>query len=149
MSEASESSQSSAQCKQGRYLTELQRQAIIASVASGRSQISVAKDFGVHRNTVHALCVTVKPFVKRPDPSVSTAWRDRMRSKAVVAVEAGLDCPDDAYKRGGLGVQALKGLGDFAPEQAINVSAAWVQVPAGLQGLLEPTDPAGTTGGGG
>ena len=152
MSEASESSQSSAQCKQGRYLTELQRQAIIASVVSGQTQGDVAKQFGIHRNTVCALCKSVRRLVKRGKPVALKAFvaldRDRMRSKAAVAVEAGLDHEDDPYKRGGLGVQVLKGLGDFAPEQSVNVSAAWVQVPTGLQGLLEPGDPTGTTGGG-
>ncbi len=39
--------------------------------------------------------------------------RDRLEVKALKAVENGLDCTDNAYKAGNLGVSVLKGLGVF------------------------------------
>ena len=142
MREASESPQSGVQSKEGRYLTEVQRRTIIAAVASGRSQVSVAKEFGIHRNTVHLLCSTVKR------PSGTLPWRDEMRSNAHVAVNSGLKCEDDPYKRAGIGVQVLKGLGDFSPDMAVNVSAAWVHVPAGLDEVIDLTPRSESTGSG-
>ena len=40
-------------------------------------------------------------------------YREKLKGKAITAVENGLDCPDDPYKQGNLGVQVLKGLGEF------------------------------------
>ena len=42
--------------------------------------------------------------------------RDRLEVKAVRAVEDGLDCEDNPYKRGNLGATVLKGLGVFNDE---------------------------------
>jgi transposase-like protein len=93
-------------------LSPAQKSAIIAAVATGRSKSSVAKQFGVHRNTVSALCKPVQAVTNPANP-LAKDYRETLRTKAVQAVEAGLDCAKDDYKRGGIGVKVLAGLGEF------------------------------------
>ena len=52
-----------------------------------------------------------------------------MKVKAVAAVNAGLDHPEDPYKRATIGNQALIGLGEFRTEQP-NVSVLVATLPA-------------------
>ena len=46
-------------------------------------------------------------------------YKERLKGKAVVAVEDGLECSVDPYKRCGLGVQVLKGIGEFEGENPL------------------------------
>ena len=102
-----------------RYLSDPQRQAIIVAVSSGRSQTSVAKEFGVHLNTVNRIINTVRNTTKQAGITASGSdWRQSQTQRAVRAVDAGLDATDDPYKRATIGVQALKGLGVYVGDNA-------------------------------
>ena len=59
------------------------------------------------------------------------SWREDMEVKAVAALNAGLDCVDDPYKRGTLGLGAAKGLGLMAADSVVNVAALINAVPEG------------------
>src|SRR5262245_25487225 len=91
------------------------QQAIFADRSAGLTVRQLAEKYGVHANTVSSIC---KKFAKE-DPRTELAQgllsgcRDRLESKAVRALEDGLDCTDNPYKRGNLGATTLKGLGVF------------------------------------
>jgi len=91
------------------------RQAIFADRSAGLTVRQVAEKYGVHPNIVVSVC---KKFAKE-DPRTELAQgllsgcRDRLEVKAVLAVENGLDCTENPYRRGNLGVSVLKGLGVF------------------------------------
>lgn len=40
-------------------------------------------------------------------------WKDRLKDKSITAVEAGLNCNKDPYRRADVGVKVLKGIGEF------------------------------------
>jgi len=94
-------------------LTPAAQMALVAAVAAGMSQAQAAKEFGVHRNTVSNLCGTVRKVDKDANP-LREGFKPRLIQKAVKALEAGLDCPDDPYKRANAGVKTLEGLGVFS-----------------------------------
>lgn len=118
-------------------LSESQRRAIVAAYTVTGNQRLVAEQFGVHPNTVYTLVKSVRD-VKHS--VVSTDWRSDMRKNAVSAVNAGLEASDDPYKRAHIGVNVLKGLGDFAPDQgAVNISQLFASVPESVSRLLDTT----------
>ena len=94
------------------------RQSIFADRSAGLTVRQVAEKYGVHFNTVVSIC---KKFAEE-DPRTELAQgllsgcRDRLEVKAVRALEDGLDCTDNPYKRGNLGVSTLRGLGVFNDE---------------------------------
>src|SRR5262245_25062891 len=88
-----ESSQPLKRYKGQPVVPELQA-AIYAAVSTGRAQKQVAKDFGVHPNTVCKIVARVREEVDSPANPLS-GFRDVLRSKAVTAVESGLDCKKD------------------------------------------------------
>lgn len=141
MSEASElilppTSKSPAQLKHGKRLTETEKRAIVAAVGVKGSMQQVADEFGVHRNTVSELCKSVRDEV--PNSVLGASWRSQMREKAVVSVNRALDDDTDSYKSGAIGVNVLKGLGDFAPDQGnINVQQLAISMPQELVRLME------------
>src|SRR5215831_1366682 len=83
------------------------QQAIFADRSAGLTVRQVGEKYGVHPNTVVSIC---KKFA-REDPRTELAQgllsgsRDRLEVKAVSAVENGLDCRQDPYKAGNLGVE--------------------------------------------
>src|SRR5215831_15925975 len=91
------------------------QQSIFADRSADLTVRQVAEKYGVHPNTVVSIC---KKFAKE-DPRTELAQgllsgcRDRLEVKAVKAVESGLDCTENPYRRGSLGVSVLKGLGVF------------------------------------
>lgn len=121
----------------GVRLSEVTKQAILSDITSGMTQESVARKYSVSVRSVGRLFhdlrnAPVPPIVAESNQS----RRAKMVDKAYVAVEAGLDCPEDAYKRAGVGVQALKGLGEWdsdAPRNTISVLA----IPAQFADLFE------------
>ena len=125
MSEASDLTPLDRQVKIPIRLSETQKQAAIAAVASGLSQTQVAKQFGLHVNTVNRWMQAVK---KVADSGLPSDWRSTMRLKAVDAVTQGLDCKDDPYKRGELGNKALIGLGEFKAGDQVSVNVLVNQI---------------------
>ena len=71
-------------------------------------------------------------------------WREVMEREGVAAVRAGLNCERDEYKRAAIGVQALKGIGSFEQESAVNLNQLIGQIPESQRSryiTLEPADP--------
>src|SRR5678815_5712261 len=83
-----------------------------------RDRSQVAREFGLHVNTVYRLVKAVKRVEKS---GLSSDWKAGVKEKAVSAVTQGLDCKDDPYKRGELGNKVLVGLGEFKSGQDVNV----------------------------
>jgi hypothetical protein len=112
-------------------LSPAEKSAIVAAVASGQPKTVIAKQFNVHRNTVTALCKSVRA-VDNPANPLREDYRESLRTKAAVAVEAGLDCTKDEYKRAGIGVRVLEGIGEFGQrfqvEGAVAMTVTWGQV---------------------
>ena len=114
-----------------RFLTELEKRAICAERAGGVGLKDIADRYGVNPSTVWRVCTETQQATDTP--ALGASWRADLRARAVPAITAGLDCPDDPYKRAGIGVQVLKGLGDFAPDsQQVNVTAMLASAPAGI-----------------
>src|SRR5262249_33920226 len=108
------------------------QQAIFADRSAGLTVRQIAEKYGVHANTVSSIC---KKFAKE-DPRTELAQgllsgcRDRLEVKAVKAVESGLDCSDNPYKAGNLGVSVLKGLGVFNDESFnVHINQLFNSVP--------------------
>src|SRR5262249_40382318 len=49
-------------------------------------------------------------------------WKEELKTAAIAAIYDALKCELDAYKRGGIGIQVLKGVGEFSQENAIQVN---------------------------
>jgi len=70
-------------------------------------------------------------------------WREDLREKAVHAIRSGLTHEKDPYKQAGIGVQTLKGLGEFENETSVNIGALMSSIPENARGryiTLESTD---------
>ena len=101
--------------------------AIIADKAQGVPTKELAIRYDCSEDTIRSVW---REFVQSAAKirSVANETRaetfDRLKGKAVVAIEAGLECDRDPYRRGALGVQVMKGIGEFKED----VSGARVAV---------------------
>jgi hypothetical protein len=118
--------------KPGPKLTEADRRAVIAHYMTSGSIQLTANEFKLHRNTVADLVKTVREASNSP---LSTDWRSNMRPKAIAAVNNGLDCSEDAYKQANVGVQVLKGLGDFRGDSEVSIVTMISNAPAGVDAI--------------
>lgn len=117
-------------------LTKDETAAIVAAVAAGRTQTDVAKAFGLHRNSVNRICKAVKMVDNIANP-LARGYKPVVVEKAFKALIAGLDCEDDPYARGNLGLKSLYGTGEFVngtnvqvdTDIAINISWGAAQEP--------------------
>jgi AcrR family transcriptional regulator len=119
--------------------SEAERQAIIAERLAGVSVNDIAKRYGINPATVWRICKKTQETAAK----LADDWRSKMRHKAIRGVNAGLDATDDPYKRAGIGVQVLKGLGDFRGDTDLNVVTLVSSSPAGLERVIDalPIDP--------
>jgi len=116
-------------------------QAIFADRSAGLTLQQLADKYNVHPNTVSRI---VRKFAKE-NPQTELAQgllagcRDRLEVKAVRAVEDGLDCTENPYRRGNLGVSVLKGLGVFNDDSVhVQYESAHQCLPAGMAGGVWP-----------
>jgi hypothetical protein len=106
------------------------QQAVIADRASGLSTIEIGKKYELHRVTVSRICSGFKKSVPNSELAAPAEdYRTRLKVKSIKALDAALDCGQDNYKRGGIAIQVMKGIGEFQ-----EVSFIGVQV-----GLAEPS----------
>jgi len=98
----------------GRYLSREQRQAIAASVASGRSQKTVAQEFNVTPMTVSR----IMREVRNASQTLQGDWRTQQTTAAIRAVNKGLAFDEDPYKGADLGVKVLTGLQVYKPSES-------------------------------
>ena len=118
-------------------ITESDKLAIIAARAAGVPVSELASRYRVSRQTISTVLGKLKDARHQDarDEFNATVYRSKLRRKGYEAVEAGLDCDADPYKRGNLGVAALKGIGEFASDQAdVNVFLQSImQLPADMR----------------
>jgi len=99
------------------------RMAIIADRSAGLSCTAIAEKYGVDKATVSRVCSKFRQEVPKAELSIDLEnWKQQLREKAIAAIDAALDAAFDPYKRGSIAVQVLKGLGDFAAENAVQVN---------------------------
>lgn len=104
-------------------LSEQVKAGILASLGAGHTQHLVAAEFGISRSAVArvaALAVAAGHGALNP---LSEDWREVQVKKAIAAVNSGLDCVDDSYKRAQIGLQALKGHGIYNSDTNIKLEA--------------------------
>lgn len=104
-------------------LTPRQRASIIADWGAGMPVPAIAVKYHRTAPTIYRMIHPLRTSETPPEMiSPTSDWRSRLRQKGVAAVEAGLDCGDDAYRRAEVGVKTLKGLGEFQGEaQTVNM----------------------------
>jgi len=92
--------------------------AVIADRMAGLRTTEIGARYGLHRVTVSRICSRFRREEPRSElASPAADYKLRLKTKAISAVEAGLDDASDNYKRGNLGVVTLKGIGEFQGEQ--------------------------------
>ncbi len=106
--------------KPQRHLTAEEQAAIVAAVTTGRPQVQVAKDFGVHRNTVNALCRRVKA-VDTPAHPLANGYKPVLERESVNALLRGLQHTANPYDAAKIGVECMKGMGIFSTGSHIQV----------------------------
>jgi DNA-binding CsgD family transcriptional regulator len=124
--------------KTTRPMSDDERESILVLKTKGLTNEEIAEK--THRTVQTVTNVLKTAEAKTIDNGLD--WRDVMEGKARIAVNAGLDCEDDPYKRGGLGVQTLKGLGTFENEGNVNIAALIGQIPESQKSRYITTGPA-------
>jgi len=112
-------------------VSETQKQAIVALRMQGVSNCKIAAKLGVHPITVSKV---YGEFRREVAPLIDDLgdWRRDLKILAVRAVRRGLIDESDNFKSGNLGVQALKGLGDFEHDGGtVNIQALINSIPEG------------------
>jgi len=114
-------------------LTDLEKQTICAMRTQGVSNQKIADSLGLHPVTVSK---TYHSFLRAASPIIDDLgdWRRDMKILAVKAVKRGLTDESDKYKAGNLGVQALRGIGEFEQEgNTLNFQALINSIPANMR----------------
>lgn len=119
-------------------MTQQQRMSLILDRQAGMANVKVAEKYGIRPESVSRI---YRAFLRTEAPDTITAnpenFRKVLKEQAITAVEAGLKCTVDQYRRGALGVNVLKGLGIFESE-GVNVNV--LNVPADWADRYEPID---------
>jgi hypothetical protein len=110
------------------------RKAIIADRIAGFTNSQVAAKYGVHPMTVSKFFRRFQKEAPQAEAAISaTDWKQRLKVKSINAIEAGLDCQSDPYKRAGVGLQVMKGIGEFAPDTVPEVAVLLTTIPGELR----------------
>jgi hypothetical protein len=97
------------------------RNAIIADKAEGVSTKELAIRYDCSESTIRSIWrsfVQTSARVRSIAHETQQDTRNRLKGKAVIAIESGLDCERDPYRRGALGVQVMKGIGEFKEDNS-------------------------------
>ena len=111
-------------------ITESDKLAIVTARAAGVPVNELAKRYRVSRQTISAVLGKLKDgkHADAKEEFDATVYRSKLCRKAYVAVEAGLDCEKDPYKRANVGTTTLKGLGEFEADTSQNVNLILSQI---------------------
>lgn len=103
-----------------------ERDAMILMRAQGMSVKTIAGKLNRAADTVAKVLQKARKNAEAEAPD----FKETMKTKAITAVNAGLDEESDAYKRGNLGVQVLKGIGVFIGDnQSVTIHNLIAAVP--------------------
>lgn len=106
-------------------MTQQERDAILILHGKGATPVYIARHLNRAATTIRRV---IKTAAKIQDEAPD--FKETLKDKAIAAVHAGLDHDVDPYKRGGLGVNVLKGIGLFAPDgAAITINNLVASVP--------------------
>jgi hypothetical protein len=105
------------------YIPPKVRRAVIVEKSQGLDNVEIAMRWDIStqavariwRDFVDSTSDTRQLGDENPD-----VFRKKIRRKAVKAIENGLDCDRDPYRQAGVGVQVMKGIGEFATESNHN-----------------------------
>ncbi len=102
-----------------RRLDTATKNAIIADRLAGIPGEMVARKYAVHEASVARIMMQLKKLtdVKSEVHHTTADYRARLKAKSIAAIESGLDPDPDKYKAGNLGVQVMKGIGEFQGDQ--------------------------------
>ena len=106
--------------------------AIVADRIVGLTPTEIGKKYGIHPNTVIRKCkefIAAEPhseLAKIREADSLDNYRERLKTKAITAIEAGLDCTDDQYKRATVGCRTMEGIGEFKTPGQMQVNMALV-----------------------
>jgi hypothetical protein len=102
-----------------------------------RRYSSLLARYRLYRTSVNRICSLFRRQAPQSEFASPTAeYKQRLKTKAIVAVEAGLDDTSDNYRRGNLGAVTLKGLGEFDNQVTVNGGQVTIHLPAGLERSL-------------
>lgn len=119
-------------------MTEAEKQTVCLMSGQGATPADIALKLGRSIVTIQRTIATAQAEARR----VGIDWKSIMKDKAVLAVNDALDHREDLYKRGGLGIQALKGLGELEADQSMNLTAILSSVPPDMRDRYLSTDDA-------
>jgi transposase-like protein len=123
----------------GNTLAKQKKQAVLRMLTeellAGEKNISkLAAKHDVTRRTIYNYIRKIQKNKKAPlEPLSDADFKATLKPKAVKAVEAGLDCTEDSYKRGALGIQFLKGTGDLQPDGMVGINVLMKNIPSDLR----------------
>jgi hypothetical protein len=110
-------------------LTDIQKQTIAVLRTQGMSNHAIAAKLGVHHITVSKAYSEFRRDAAPVIDDVGKDWRNDLKVLAIKAVKRGLTDESDSFKSGSIGVQALKGLGEFEAGNTVNIQAIINSVP--------------------
>ena len=118
----------------------IEREAICLLRGRGLSCEEIGVFFKRSKKTIETVISSVERGAKKI--GIDYDWKADIKELSIVALRAGLVCPDEPYKRANLGVAGLKGLGEFEGDEGkVNIQTLIHAVPMAQRGrylTLEP-----------
>jgi hypothetical protein len=115
-------------------LTDVQKQTIAVLRTQGLSNSAIAAKMGLHPITVSKSYSEFRRDAAGVIDDLGNDWRRDMKILAVRAVKRALADESDKYKSGNIGVQALRGIGEFERDgNTVNVAAIISSIPPDMR----------------
>ena len=120
-------------------LAPIDEKALLASYVGGEGPTELAKRFGISRQWASKIVNDFKKQRAGIEDIDGVNYKARLRRKAIIAVESGLEAQDDPYKRARVGVNVLEGIGEFVTGQKLQVggdvslTVSWMPVQTAAQ----------------
>ena len=121
-------------------LTEIQKQTIAVLRTQGMSNHAIAAKLGLHHITVCKAYSEFRREAAQVIDDIGKDWRNDLKVLAVKAIKRGLTDESDSFKSGSIGVQALRGLGEFEVGNTVNIQAIINSVPPHMRQRYLGTD---------
>jgi hypothetical protein len=112
-----------------RAMTDAERISIFMLHSEGYSYEEIGEKVSRSANTVRGIVFKAKKEAIAAGMKLN--WREDLKERSIVAVRAGLDHDKDPYKRAGVGIQTLKGLGEFETEGQVHIAQLLNSIPEG------------------
>lgn len=109
-----------------RTFTEPEKLAMIQMRAQGHTLPEIARTMG---KTVRGCAYFFAKVRAKQKDAPEYDYKADLEQRAVKAVRVGLDAKRDPYKRAGVGIAVLKGIGVFNAENQVNINALVNAVP--------------------